>query len=100
MYAFTSMGVVVVSTVVFILSTMPELTDDIDMILFTNTTDTAASPAAAAATDTPPVERWEEVGCGLEAGDNVMSLCVFLQGILALNIIDHATMVFFTLGEW
>ena len=100
MYAFTSMGVVVVSTVVFILSTMPELTDDIDMILFTNTTAAAASPAAAAATDTPPVERWEEVGCGLEAGDNVMSLCVLLQGILALNIIDHATMVFFTLGEW
>ena len=60
------MGVVVVSTVVFILSTMPELTDDIDMILFTNTTDTAASPATAAAPDTPPVERWEEVGCGLE----------------------------------
>ena len=81
LYAFTSMGVVVVSTVVFILSTMPELTDDIDMILFTNTTDTAASPATAAAPDTPPVERWEE-------------------GILALNIIDHATMVFFTLGEW
>ena len=75
------MGVVVVSTVVFILSTMPELTDDIDMILFTNTTDTAASPATAAAPDIPPVERWEE-------------------GILALNIIDHATMVFFTLGEW
>ena len=75
------MGVVVVSTVVFILSTMPELTDDIDMILFTNTTDTAASPATAAAPDNPPVERWEE-------------------GILALNIIDHATMVFFTLGEW
>jgi len=34
--AFTSMSVVIVSTITFILSTMPELTDDIDIILFEN----------------------------------------------------------------
>ena len=56
MYAFTSMGVVVISTIVFILSTMPELTDDIDMILFTNTTD-----ADTGVVTQLPVERWEEV---------------------------------------
>ena len=51
------MGVVVVSTVVFILSTMPELTDDIDLILDFNfnKSSTAASP------DNPSVERWEDV---------------------------------------
>ena len=49
------MGVVVLSTVVFILSTMPELTDEIDMILFTNTTDANAGEAPQ------PVERWEDV---------------------------------------
>ena len=49
-YAFTSMGVVILSTLVFILSTMPELTDDIDMIPLTNTTDSHQS-----------VERWEDV---------------------------------------
>ena len=47
------MGVVVLSTLVFILSTMPELTDDIDMILFTNTTDVKEG--------LQPVERWDEV---------------------------------------
>ena len=41
------MGVVILSTVVFILSTMPELTDDIDMLPNTNTSE--------------PVERWEDV---------------------------------------
>ena len=44
------MGVVILSTLVFILSTMPELTDDIDMIPLTNTTDSHQS-----------VERWEDV---------------------------------------
>ena len=47
------MGVVVLSTLVFILSTMPELTDDIDMILFTNTTDVKEG--------LQPIERWDEV---------------------------------------
>ena len=58
LYAFTSMGVVVLSTVVFILSTMPELTDEIDMILFTNTS--GANTGEAEATQ-QPVERWEDV---------------------------------------
>lgn len=58
LYAFTSMGVVVLSTVVFILSTMPELTDEIDMILFTNTS--GAHMGEAEATQ-QPVERWEDV---------------------------------------
>ena len=52
------MGVVILSTVVFILSTMPELTDEIDMILFTNTS--GANTGEAEATQ-QPVERWEDV---------------------------------------
>ena len=51
------MGVVVLSTVVFILSTMPELTDDIDMILFTNTTTENGQQVQLQ----QPVERWEQV---------------------------------------
>ena len=46
------MGVVILSTVVFILSTMPELTDDIDMLPNTNLTGVRQ------------VDRWEEV-CSL-----------------------------------
>ena len=46
------MGVVILSTIIFVLSTMPELTDDIDMIPVTNTSD----PNAGA-----QVERWEDV---------------------------------------
>ena len=68
MYAFTSMGVVVISTVVFILSTMPELTDDIDMILFTNSTDNdneniefVHNIDARMIPPQQPVERWEDV---------------------------------------
>ena len=49
LYAFTSMGVVILSTVVFILSTMPELADDIDMLPNTNLT------------AGQQVERWEDV---------------------------------------
>ena len=43
------MGVVILSTVVFILSTMPELADDIDMLPNTNLT------------SGQQVERWEDV---------------------------------------
>ena len=50
------MGVVILSTVVFILSTMPELTDEIDMILFTNTTDSDTGEVTHV-----PVQRWEDV---------------------------------------
>jgi len=75
-FAFTSMSVVVISTVTFVLSTMPELTDNIDIMLFDNETDVSTNN-----TDVPfitPVERWEE-------------------GILALKIIDELTMWFFTI---
>ena len=44
------MGVVILSTVVFILSTMPELADDIDMLPNTNFT------------GGKQVDRWDEVG--------------------------------------
>ena len=50
------MGVVVLSTVVFVLSTMPELSDEIDMMPLTNTTD----PDTGVVTQ-HPVERWEDV---------------------------------------
>ena len=43
------MGVVILSTVVFILSTMPELTDDIDLLPNTNVT------------GGKEVARWDEV---------------------------------------
>lgn len=48
------MGVVILSTVVFVLSTMPELTDEIDMIPVTNTSDSDAGVVTQ-------VERWEDV---------------------------------------
>ena len=51
------MAVVVLSTLVFILSTMPELTDDIDMILFTNSTHSEGTVSHRHQT----VERWEDV---------------------------------------
>ena len=54
------MGVVVISTIVFILSTMPELTDDIDMILFTNNTDEETKIGSK-----QPIERWEDVSGNL-----------------------------------
>ena len=46
------MGVVILSTLVFILSTMPELTDDIDLI--SNTTYNVKEGVK-------PMERWEDV---------------------------------------
>ena len=58
-FAFTSMSVVVISTVTFVLSTMPELTDNIDIMLFDNETEVLSN-----VTEVPqisPVERWEEV---------------------------------------
>ena len=94
------MGVVVLSTVVFILSTMPELSDEIDMILFTNTTDASTGQVTQ-----QPVERWEDVSIVfyyffLLYTVLFADLIIFnFQGILALSIIDHASMVFFTAGE-
>jgi len=66
--AFTSMTVVIISTLTFVLSTMPELAEDIDVVLFDNETDASEGS----------VERWD-------------------QGILLLKIVDHASMWFFTL---
>ena len=100
LYAFTSMGVVVLSTVVFILSTMPELSDEIDMILFTNTTDASTGQVTQ-----QPVERWDDVSIVFYQFFLLYTvlfadLIIFnFQGILALSIIDHASMVFFTAGE-
>ena len=50
------MGVVIASTVVFILSTMPELTDDIDIILFNNETSNKVGETLQ-----QNVERWDQV---------------------------------------
>lgn len=82
-FAFTSMSVVVISTVTFVLGTMPELTDNLDIMLFDNETETDGSLNSIQTTPVPitvqpPVERWEE-------------------GILALKIVDELTMWFFTL---
>jgi len=73
-FAFTSMSVVVLSTVTFVLSTMPELTPAIDTMLFDNETISNLTEEVSI----EPVERWE-------------------RGILALKIIDELTMWFFTL---
>lgn len=79
-FAFTSMSVVVISTVTFVLGTMPELTDNIDIMLFDNETETESSRPSVESVSAaaPQVERWEE-------------------GILALKIVDELTMWFFTL---
>ena len=76
------MGVVVVSTVVFILSTMPELTDDIDLILDFNFN----KSSKAVSPDNPAVERWEDVSFFLAFGSSCISL--FQQ---------HQIMKFYTL---
>ena len=49
------MTVVIISTLTFVLSTMPELAEEIDVVLFDNETETAG--------DT--VERWDQVGLPL-----------------------------------
>ena len=50
------MSVVIISTVTFVLSTMPELTPQVDIMLFDNETDVLQN-----STEVPLVERWEEV---------------------------------------
>lgn len=78
-FAFTSMSVVILSTITFVLSTMPELTDNIDIMLFDNETESAGDiNTSSAQPPAMPVERWEE-------------------GILILRVIDELTMWFFTL---
>ena len=100
------MGVVILSTVVFILSTLPELTDDIDMISTSNTTDSKGGGSDQ------PVERWEDVSRHLQrlvrSHQHLQSqlslytshsVVMSVQGIIALQVLDHLTMVFFTLGK-
>jgi len=72
--AFTSMSVVVISTVTFVLSTMPELTDDLDLAIDNIT----AEEAQIARVDGIAVDRWH-------------------MGILIIKVIDQLTMWFFTL---
>ena len=59
------MGVVIISTIVFVLSTMPELTDDLDRLLYKNANETAATSDAEEAIEntkeTENVDRWENV---------------------------------------
>ena len=49
--AFTSMTVVIISTLTFVLSTMPELGEEIDIVPFDNETEMAENS----------VERWDQV---------------------------------------
>ena len=49
--AFTSMTVVIISTLTFVLSTMPELAEEIDVVLFDNETEASEDS----------VERWDQV---------------------------------------
>ena len=76
------MSVVVISTVTFVLSTMPELTDNIDIMLFDNETENALN-----STEVPlmaPVERWEEVGYEKfkMKKHNLCTCCLYFQGAL------------------
>ena len=62
--AFTSMTVVILSTLTFVLSNMPELTEEVDIVLFDNETETEEAS----------VERWHQVttsGCGLQTYGNL-----------------------------
>ena len=52
MFAFLSMSVVIISTITFLLSTLPQLATNLDLILFEN--------KSGGKTDMP-VERWEKV---------------------------------------
>ena len=78
------MSVVVISTVTFVLGTMPELTDNIDIMLFDNETEVRSTSLQLALydvwlqTETPvetirQVERWEEVSGSLLTKD-----CTFI----------------------
>ena len=51
-FAFTSTSVVIISTITFMLSTMPQLATDLDLILFDNKTRGEAEL---------PVARWQKV---------------------------------------
>ena len=47
------MTVVIISTLTFVLSTMPELAEEIDVVLFDNETEATEDS----------VERWDQVSC-------------------------------------
>ena len=84
MYAFLSLAVVILSTVTFVLGTMPQLAPDMDIILFEENGTEIKNV----------VERWEEAS---RSFTNIFNLEVF-QGVLALKIMDEFVMWFFTIG--
>ena len=72
------------STVTFVLGTMPQLAPDMDIILFEENGTEIKNV----------VERWEEAS---RSFTNISNLEVF-QGVLALKIMDEFVMWFFTIG--
>ena len=84
MYAFLSLAVVILSTVTFVLGTMPQLAPDMDIILFEENGTEIKNV----------VERWEEASRFFTI---IFNLEVF-QGVLALKIMDEFVMWFFTIG--
>ena len=83
-YAFLSLAVVILSTVTFVLGTIPQLAPDMDIILFEENGTEIKNV----------VERWEEAS---RSFINIFNLEVF-QGVLALKIMDEFVMWFFTIG--
>ena len=83
-YAFLSLAVVILSTVTFVLGTIPQLAPDMDIILFEENGTEVKNV----------VERWEEASLTFI---NIFNLEVF-QGVLALKIMDEFVMWFFTIG--
>ena len=83
-YAFLSLAVVILSTVTFVLGTMPQLAPDMDIILFEENGTEIKNV----------VERWEEV-----RGSFFFTVTLkLLKGVLALKIMDEFVMWFFTIG--
>ena len=83
-YAFLSLAVVILSTVTFVLGTIPQLAPDMDILLFEENGTEIKNV----------VERWEEAS---RSFINIFNLEVF-QGVLALKIMDEFVMWFFTIG--
>ena len=76
--AFTSMTVVIISTLTFVLSTMPELAEDIDVVLFDNETDASEGS----------VERWDQVSSnfsGQLSNRTLPACCYMINMILSLR---------------
>ena len=83
-YAFLSLAVVILSTVTFVLGTMPQLAPDMDIILFEENGTEIKNV----------VERWEEVRVSFFFTVTLK----LLKGVLALKIMDEFVMWFFTIG--